>query len=28
LQRAPVDPFDPVLFNRQYHFQRIQENKQ
>ena len=27
LQRAPVDPFDPVLFNRQYHFQRIQENK-
>ena len=24
LQRAPVDPFDPVLFNRQYHLQRFQ----
>ena len=27
MQRDPDDPFDPVLFNRQYHFQRIQENK-
>jgi len=28
MQHAPFDPFDPVLFNRQYHFQRIQENQQ
>ncbi len=26
LQREPLDPFDPVLFNRQYHLKRIQEN--
>ena len=25
LHRAPVDPFDPVLFNRQYHLPRLQE---
>jgi len=25
LQHDPVDPFDPVLFNRQYHFKRIEE---
>ena len=25
MQRAPVDPFDPVQFNRQYHFQRVQD---
>ena len=24
LQRDPVDPFDPVLFNRQYHLRRLQ----
>ena len=28
MQRDPVDPFDPVLFNRQYHLQRIQEKQQ
>ena len=27
MQRPQVDPFDPVLFNRQYHFQRIQEKQ-
>jgi hypothetical protein len=26
LQQDPVDPFDPVLFNRQYHSQRLKEN--
>ena len=25
LQRDPVDPFDPVLFNRQYHSQRLKD---
>ena len=25
LQHDPVDPFDPVLFNRQYHLKRIEE---
>jgi len=25
MQRAPVDPFDPVQFNRQYHFRRVQD---
>jgi hypothetical protein len=27
LQRDPVDPFDPVLFNRQYHYQRIEKDR-
>ena len=26
LQRDPIDPFDPVLFNRQYHLRRLQES--
>ena len=26
LQRAPVDPFDPVLFNRQYHLDRVKNS--
>jgi len=26
LQRDPVDPFDPVLFNRQFHLRRLSES--